>query len=370
MAHFATCTTWTAALISAGLGYLTYSQLRPLPRRAGTQAPTETVVIVGASSGLGREVALQYAARGARILLVARRHELLASLAAECASAADAHPATQVAYHVADISDPVDVAATAEAWATSLSNDNEIGSPPVLDTLILCAGIISVRPFTEWTASFGESDHPPASLQDRLTRARGQIDRIMGINFSGLVTTTQAFLPYLQRAPAGRVVVISSAAGKTGTPTRSLYAASKHALHGFFDSLRIELAAAPRVELTDYPEGQRVSAPVSVCLVCPATIDTDLRRTAVDLPSEPRGATPNVADRNSLQPSPAPAVQVAGSQKRKLSPAACAARVIRAADNTQEREVFIPKFFSVVPWIQLVWPGLLDYLASRKYGMV
>jgi len=65
--------------------------------------------------------------------------------------------------------------------------------------------------------------------------------RIMDINYLGTIALTKALLPHFIEKHSGRFVVITSVTGKVGTPLRSTYAASKHALHGFFDSLRAEI---------------------------------------------------------------------------------------------------------------------------------
>src|SRR5204862_2943806 len=65
--------------------------------------------------------------------------------------------------------------------------------------------------------------------------------RIMDLNFFGTVALTKAVLPSMIARKSGHIVPISSVVGYVGTPLRSAYAASKHALHGYFDSLRAEV---------------------------------------------------------------------------------------------------------------------------------
>ena len=82
----------------------------------------------------------------------------------------------------------------------------------------------------------------------------------MEVNFFGPVALTKAVLPAMLARRAGHIVVISSLLGKFGMRGRSGYAASKHALHGYFESLRAEVHRAD----------------ITITLVCPGYVDTDL----------------------------------------------------------------------------------------------
>ena len=99
--------------------------------------------------------------------------------------------------------------------------------------------------------------------------------QVMEVNFFGSVNCTRAALPHLLRS-GGQVVVVSSVAGFAPLVGRTGYAASKHALHGFFDSLRAELA----------------DTSVSVLMVCPYFTDTPLRERALDGTGQPLGHGP------------------------------------------------------------------------------
>ena len=89
--------------------------------------------------------------------------------------------------------------------------------------------------------------------------------RIMDINYLGTVALTKAILPHFIKNKNGHFVVTTSIVGKIGTPLRSSYAASKHALHGFFDSLRAEI----------HQEN------IAVTLVCPGFINTNISKNAL-----------------------------------------------------------------------------------------
>src|ERR1019366_5417074 len=93
------------------------------------------------------------------------------------------------------------------------------------------------------------------------------IDRkIMEVNFFGTIALTKSVLPFMLKQKSGNIIVISSISGKFGFFLRSAYSASKHALHGFFESLRLELQAYP----------------INVTLVCPGKIRTSISMNAID----------------------------------------------------------------------------------------
>jgi short-subunit dehydrogenase len=89
--------------------------------------------------------------------------------------------------------------------------------------------------------------------------------KIMDTNYMGTIALTKALLPHLKENKSGHFVVVTSLTGKFGTPLRSGYAASKHALHGFFDSLRAE----------------HVKDNIKVTLVCPGYVITNVSKNAL-----------------------------------------------------------------------------------------
>ena len=166
------------------------------------------VIITGASSGIGRELAFQLADQGAWLSLAARGAERLASVASHCRERGG--QALIV---------PTDVSQESLCQALIAQTVQEYGR---IDTLINNAGI------TMW-AKFEE------------IRDLHLFEHMMQVNYLGSVYCTYHALPFLKQT-RGRIVGVSSLTGKTGVPTRSGYAATKHAMAGFFDSLRIELA--------------------------------------------------------------------------------------------------------------------------------
>jgi short-subunit dehydrogenase len=189
------------------------------------------VVVSGAAGGLGRALALRFGAAGARLGLLDRDEAGLAGTAALLRGAG----APACAAAVCDVADPP---ACAEAMAAVR---RELGA---IDVLINNAGISHRSAFTRTD---------PAVIR-----------RVMEVNFFGALHCTHAALPDLIER-RGQLIVISSVAGFAPLVARTGYSASKHALHGFFDSLRSEIE----------PLG------VKVLLVCPSFIDTGIEKNAL-----------------------------------------------------------------------------------------
>jgi NAD(P)-dependent dehydrogenase (short-subunit alcohol dehydrogenase family) len=257
------------------------------------------VVLTGASSGIGRAMARQLAEQGAWLALGARSAGELDDAARECLAAGAAVGARAVAV-------PTDVAVEAECEALVARAVAEFGR---LDVLVCNAGV------SMW-ARF-----------DALADLRG-LERIMQVNYFGAVYCTRAALPHLKCA-RGRIVAVSSLTGRTGVPTRTGYAASKHAMAGFFDSLRIELA----------DEG------VSVTVVYPGFVATGVRRHAVGPDGRPLGESPV-------------------REGEVMTADACARLTLRAA-AARRRELVMTARGRVGQWLKLVAPSLTDALARR-----
>ena len=257
------------------------------------------VVLTGASSGIGRAMARQLAEQGAWLALGARTTGELNEVAAECRALGERAGARAVAV-------PTDVADEGQCRALVDRAAEEFGR---VDTLICNAGI------SMW-ARF-----------DALADLRG-LERIMQVNYFGAVYCTHAALPHLERA-RGRIVAVSSLTGKVGVPTRTGYAASKHAMAGFFDSLRIELA----------DDG------VSVTVVYPGFVATGVRRHAVGADGKPLGVSPV-------------------REAEVMSADECARITLRAAAG-RRREVVMTMRGRVGQWLRLVAPGVTDRIARR-----
>jgi NAD(P)-dependent dehydrogenase (short-subunit alcohol dehydrogenase family) len=169
----------------------------------------ETVVITGAAGGIGSALARRFAREGARLALLDRESDGIETLAVEIeALGASALPVR------------CDVTSLPDCEAAL---DSVIGAFGGVDVLVNNAGITHLGPFHETDVEV--------------------VRRVMEVNFFGSVHCTKAALASLLER-RGRIVVISSVAGIAPLATRTGYAASKYALHGFFESLRAETHSA------------------------------------------------------------------------------------------------------------------------------
>ncbi|KAG0201195.1 hypothetical protein BGX28_005917 [Mortierella sp. GBA30] len=311
------------------------------PARTSRIPPAqERVVIIGASSGIGSELARIYANRHAHVVLVARRMQLLEKLVQELSSTAGSIHAVQ-----GDVTRNEDVLRITIESLKALNGG--------VDTLIICAGVISVLPFEELAGidvtkaarasdTNTEFDH---LLPSNAAAAFDASVRIMHVNYHAPLNLTSHFLPALTRtSAAGNIIVVSSMAGKLGAPTRSIYCASKHAAQGFFDALSME------VERTG----------VHVGIVSPGTVETDLRQSAVDLPKQEASVT-SVSSQVS-QPQ-----KIAGTKKGAMSAKECAQGIVKGSDMRQH-EVVMPWFYHVSLVLHILSPKLVRWLAKKKYG--
>lgn len=252
-------------------------------------------LITGASKGIGAELARQLAARGAKLVLAARNEAQLEAVAAQCRALG-----AQVVVVRADVALERDCHAIVAGALVAFGR---------VDTLVNNAGASMWAKFED--------------LEDL-----GILERIMRVNYLGAAYCTHHALPHL-RAARGRIVAIASLAGRTGVPTRTGYAASKHAMAGFFDSLRIELAGSG----------------VSVTLVCPGFVATGIRENAAG----PDGAP--------IAVSPVRESEVMGVEE-------CARRIVRAIER-REREVVMTARGKMGLWLKLLAPSLVDRIARR-----
>jgi short-subunit dehydrogenase len=165
------------------------------------------MLITGASQGIGKALAEAAAARGAKVLAVARSDSLLRGLAEQVRARGGTLEAV-----CADITNPQDRQRMVEAALRHFGG---------LDILVNNAGVGATGHFVEVS---------PERLR-----------KIMEVNFFGVTETVRAFLPLLRAGNRPAIVNISSIAGKRGIPARSEYSASKFALQGFSEALRAEL---------------------------------------------------------------------------------------------------------------------------------
>lgn len=195
-----------------------------------TQLKNKVVWITGASSGIGEALAYEFAKKGAKLILSARRKTVLEQVKGNCS------PESQANVHILpiDLSVPSTLALCTQAAIQLFGR---------VDILVNNAGIRQRSLALETTL---EADR-----------------QMMEVNYFGAIALTKLILPHFLKNNSGHLVTISSLVGKFGTPYRSGYAASKHALHGFFDSLRAELWSTTK-------------RAIKVTLICPGFINTSL----------------------------------------------------------------------------------------------
>jgi short-subunit dehydrogenase len=186
----------------------------------------QVVVLMGASSGIGRETAIRFAKRGAKVVVSARNGGALRSLVGEIR-----HNGGEA------LAVPADVAEFEQVKAVTDRAVEEYGS---LDTWVHLSGV-------GLYATFDQTESE-------------EFKRIINVNLMGQVYGTMVALPHLKREGRGALIHISSVEAKRSAPYHSAYAASKHGIDGFLESLRVEL--------------KREGWPIGVTNVMPAAINT------------------------------------------------------------------------------------------------
>ncbi|MBQ0087642.1 MAG: SDR family oxidoreductase [Bacteroidales bacterium] len=255
-----------------------------------------SVWITGASSGIGEACAYRYAAMGCKLILTSSSREKLETVAERCRR----DGAADVRVLPYDLGDPDGIKLLSrEAW-------NAFGG---IDVLFCNAGI-SQRTRVEDT---------PLPM----------VRKIMEVNFFAPVALAEAVLPLMLDNGGGRIAVTTSIAGRFGFPLRCAYSASKHALYGFFETLRAE----------------NRSNGISVTMVCPGRVRTNISFNALDKGGGKHGV---------LDP----------GQDKGLSPEKAAAIIVRAIERRKD-EVLVGRSELLMVYIKRFFPGLCTRLAGR-----
>lgn len=213
---------------------------------AESKARVPVVWITGASSGIGEAVARALATRGARLVLSSRRREALDAVADSCNGAAERPTVLPL-----DLTRP-------DTFAGAVRE--VVARHGWIDILVNNGGV---------------------SQRSRAVETSEAVERaIMEVDYFGTILLTKAVLPQMVAQRSGRVVVISSVMGYVGTPMRAAYAAAKHALHGWFDSLREEVR----------------SSGITVLIVCPGYVRTNVSFNALTADGTPHGRMESVTE--------------------------------------------------------------------------
>jgi short-subunit dehydrogenase len=252
-------------------------------------------IVTGASEGIGRAFCVALAPQRPRLVLAARTRERLDSLADECRVLG-----AQALVVPTDVTDERACRALIETTVSQFGG---------IDVLVNNAG------GTMWTRLDAIAD---LSIFERLMR----------LNYLGSVYPTFHAMPHLKRSQ-GRLVAVASMAGLIGVPTRTGYSAAKHAVVGFFDSLRVELA----------DEG------VSVTVVCPDFVVSEIHKRALGPDGRPLGDNPM-------------------AHSRIMSAEECARLMIGAIER-RDRLLVTSARGRLARWLKLIAPARIDALAAR-----
>lgn len=253
------------------------------------------VILTGASTGIGEALAHQLAEDGAWLVLAARNAQKLETVAADCR--ARGGRALVV---------PTDVTDEDECRELVERTVAEYGR---VDTLINNAGLSMWMKFED--------------VEDL-----DSLEYLMRVNFFGSMYCTYYALPHLKQSQ-GRIVAVASVAARTGIPTRTGYAASKHAMVGFFESLRIEVE----------DEG------VSVTIAFPDFVASGMHTRSLGPDGRPLGHNPLQVD-------------------KLMSSETCAQLILDGA-ATRQRQIVMSTRSRFGQWLKLIAPGKVDDIAKR-----
>ncbi len=250
--------------------------------------------ITGASSGLGEAMAYAFRAEGARLILSARNVEELERVKKQCGG-----PEQEVVVLPLDLEDIPALKGKADEALRAFGR---------MDILVNNGGL----------GTRGAALEIPVELDER----------IMRINYLGAIALTKAVLPSMIERKQGQIVVISSLMGKFSTPGSAAYAASKHALHGFFESLRAEV----------WRKG------IHITMVMPGYV-----RTKISI--------------NALMPDGTPLGRMDRNHANAMLPEKAARQIVNAVAKKKE-ELYIGRE-SLAVYIYRFFPGLFGFAIKR-----
>lgn len=230
----------------------------------------KVVWITGASSGIGEALVYAYNNIGAKLIISSRNRDELFRVKGNCKN--------QINVHVLSL----DLENTAELTNKAIDAQKIYGN---IDLLINSGGI--------------------TQRAEALDTDLAIEQKIMNVNFWGTVALSKAVIPAMIEKGGGKIVCISSVTGKFGVRNRSAYSASKHALHGYFDSLRAEV----------------FDKNITITLVCPGYIKTNVSVNALTGTGAPHG-------------------KMDDTQENGMSAEDCANQIVKAVQQNKE-EVYM-----------------------------
>ncbi len=255
----------------------------------------KNIWVTGASSGIGEALVYKFSQLGANVIISSRRQEELERVKKNCQTPAN------VSIQLID-----------------LANHDEI--PKIVEKVIKKHKRIDIL-----------VNNGGMSQRSKTVETAIEVDKkLMNINYFGTIILTKAILPNMIQQQQGHIVTVSSLTGKFGAPLRSAYSASKHALHGFFDTLRAEM----------------FKHNIYISLICPGYTNTNVAKNALTA----NGTATNSTDKDI----------VAG-----MKPDFLANKIIKAINNKKE-ELIVGGNEVIAVYLKRFFPRLLSRLLRKK----
>jgi len=253
------------------------------------------VWIVGASSGIGKALAIELSKHNAHLIISSRNEAKLLEVKEICKN-----NGSKCAFIPLDLTDSQNLKNKADLAYSQYKK---------IDFLILNGGV---------------------SQRSYINETPLDIDRkIMEINYFGNIALTKAVLPYMIQQQSGHIATVSSIVGVFGFPLRSAYSASKHALHGFYESLRIE-------HLKDH---------ITVSIIIPGRVKTNISINAIDK----NGLPYNKLDKG---------------QANAISPEKAAINILKGL-RKEKKEILIGRTELIMVYLKRFFPYIFSKVANK-----
>ncbi|KAF5378672.1 hypothetical protein D9757_009529 [Collybiopsis confluens] len=284
----------------------------------------ERVLVIGASSGIGREIAQRYSSRGAKVCIVGRRKDKIEAVADGCKSELGAELGGRSVLSVpADFSNAKDMVHVRSVL------EKEWGG---IDTVIVAAGVSALRPLLQVA---GVDSHNSDASEQGVQAVINAAEAASKSNYVGPTVSAVTLIPMLQRtSKSPSILLVSSLGAVIPAPTRSIYGSTKSASLLLYQALSIE-----------HPS-------INFSFVLPSTVQGDFRASAVDVP-------PVNANENSSTP------QSTITSGLKIE--YVARRCVQAADESR-KVVFLPEVMGIGHLLYWLWPSFVEKRAMKKYG--